>query len=361
MLVAEPASASTAKEEPFGVTRFAFLDAVRAVAALAVVMEHVGELFPTARHFLLSSMNLGRAGVFAFFIVSGFVIPFSLERSNDLRKFWINRFFRLYPLYWVSLLAACVVYALLPLSVKSSMPFVQRLPGSLEANATMLQDALREPHAVGAYWTLTFELFFYVLLSVLFAMRLNRYTGWLLSAFTLFFGAVAVGAYRPGGTTLFYAVFATGTFFFGTWVYRYWSGTVKRPVFGWVGGAFLLSAALAALQAFFLHQVKLGPLQMPPPAAAGGWILGYALFGAFYLMRSARFPQWLLRLGQISYSIYLLQGVLLLLTPIVGVTAGAALTLIGSPALAWFTYHRIEAPAMRVGRRLTGKIEPRPA
>ncbi len=108
--------------EPFGVTRLAFLDAVRAVAALFVVLEHVGELFPTVRAVLIHDMNLGRAGVFSFFIVSGFVIPFSLERSNSLRKFWINRIFRLYPIYWGSLAAACLVYAVLPAPVRITFP-----------------------------------------------------------------------------------------------------------------------------------------------------------------------------------------------------------------------------------------------
>jgi peptidoglycan/LPS O-acetylase OafA/YrhL len=342
------------------VGRFAFLDAVRAVAAIAVVCEHVGEIFPSAHRWLVTDFNPGRAGVFAFFIVSGFVIPFSLERSNDLRKFWINRIFRLYPLYWSSLIAACLIYAVLPAKVSASFPFWQQLPVSALANLTMLQDLFKEPHAVGAYWTLTFELFFYVLLSLLFAVRLNRHTGCLLSVFTAFFAAIAVRLYHPGGTTLFYAVFATGTFFFGTWIFRYWSGAVSKKTFWLVGGAFLVSASLAAIQAFFLHQVQIGPTQMPPLAAATGWLVGYAFFGLLFALRDAKFPHWLLVLGQISYSIYLLQGVLLLLTPVVGAVAGAVLTVIGAPLLALLTYHRIEAPAMKLGRHITGKIEPRP-
>ena len=350
----------TGQAPPTAIGRFAFLDAVRAVAAFAVVLEHVGEIFPATREWLITDFSPGRAGVFAFFIVSGFVIPFSLERSNNLVKFWINRFFRLYPLYWSSLIAACVVYAILPKAVSHSFPFVQRLPGSALANVTMLQDLLREPHAVGAYWTLTFELFFYVLLSILFAARLSRHTGWLLSVFTVFFAAVALSLYHPGGTTLFYAIFATGTFFFGTWTFRFWSGAVGRKTYWLVGGSFLISAAFAAIQAFFIHHVQIGPTQMPPLAAATGWLVGYALFALFFVFREAKFPHWLLVLGQISYSIYLLQGVLLLLTPLLGPIGGALLALFGAPAFSLLTYHRIETPGMKLGRQITGRIEPRP-
>jgi peptidoglycan/LPS O-acetylase OafA/YrhL len=337
------------------VTRFAFLDAVRAIAALAVVCEHVGEIFPATRHFFLTEFNPGRAGVFAFFIVSGFVIPFSLERSNDLRKFWVNRFFRLYPLYWASLLAAVLIYWLLP---RPGVAFWERMPLSGLANLTMLQDLFREPHAVGAYWTLTFELFFYGLLSVLFVLRLSRCTGWALGGFSLFFGAIAVGLLHPGGTTLFYAMFATGTFFFGTWVYRFWSGAVSGRTFWALTVCFLGAVFLAAYNAFAFSKVTLGQGQMPPMPAATGWVAGYALFALFFTLRDARFPKWLLVLGQISYSIYLLQGVLLLFVPEVGPVAGVVLTAVGSPALAWATYRWIEAPAMKVGRRLTGRIMP---
>src|SRR5436305_3617009 len=87
--------------------RLAFLDALRGVAALAVVAAHiqahladpVGDIAP-ARYF-----SAGQFGVTLFFLVSGFVIPMTLERGSP-RSFWIKRVCRLYPLYWASLALA---------------------------------------------------------------------------------------------------------------------------------------------------------------------------------------------------------------------------------------------------------------
>jgi hypothetical protein len=47
-------------------------------------------------------------------ILSGerFYIPISIERHSSLKQFWMARFFRLYPLYWFSLLAGVAYGAL---------------------------------------------------------------------------------------------------------------------------------------------------------------------------------------------------------------------------------------------------------
>ncbi|WP_049574380.1 acyltransferase family protein, partial [Nonomuraea sp. SBT364] len=78
-------------------SRLGWLDALRGIGALAVVGEHLTTwampwLRPTA-------FNVGMYGVLVFFLVSGYIIPQSLERRGDLRGFWIGRVFRLYPLY----------------------------------------------------------------------------------------------------------------------------------------------------------------------------------------------------------------------------------------------------------------------
>ena len=44
-------------------------------------------------------IDLGKYGVLLFFLVSGYVIPMSLERHGSLRRFWIGRLFRIYPAY----------------------------------------------------------------------------------------------------------------------------------------------------------------------------------------------------------------------------------------------------------------------
>src|SRR5262249_42136779 len=87
---------------PHAPDRVQFLDAVRGLAALAVLLEHTLAIwFPDYPEASQRVFNLGQFGVTVFLLVSGYIIPVSLERGGSNRRFWIGRFFRLYPLYWV--------------------------------------------------------------------------------------------------------------------------------------------------------------------------------------------------------------------------------------------------------------------
>src|SRR3954447_22948773 len=82
--------------------RLGFLDAARGVAALLVVAAHgAGVYFPAYLPWARANLELGRAGVVLFLLISGFIIPASLEQGGDLGKFCLRRFFRLFPAYWL--------------------------------------------------------------------------------------------------------------------------------------------------------------------------------------------------------------------------------------------------------------------
>src|SRR5262249_39121974 len=124
----------------------------------------------------------GHYGVELFFIISGFVILMTLEKSGNLRSFAISRITRLYPAYWCAVLfTSAVVVALTP-SLAPTVP-------TIAANMTMLQALMRSAYVDPSYWTLTVELVFYLLMVLCFRLRRRRSTdielyaiGWLIFA-----------------------------------------------------------------------------------------------------------------------------------------------------------------------------------
>jgi peptidoglycan/LPS O-acetylase OafA/YrhL len=92
------------------------LDFLRAVAVLAVYFAHLSHALN-----LYNPGSLGRFGVLIFFVHTSCVLMFSLQRlsssgfTNDSRltaAFWIRRFFRIYPLSIICILAGRVEFSL---------------------------------------------------------------------------------------------------------------------------------------------------------------------------------------------------------------------------------------------------------
>jgi peptidoglycan/LPS O-acetylase OafA/YrhL len=82
--------------------RLPALDSLRAIAALAVLFFHYANGYehvvgPHARP--VPNVEWGHSGVDLFFVISGFVIAWTLDRSSSLADFALGRFARLYPAY----------------------------------------------------------------------------------------------------------------------------------------------------------------------------------------------------------------------------------------------------------------------
>lgn len=141
-----------------GTARVTELDALRGLAALAVVTFHYTTFYQSVfghRQPLGFDFAAGNYGVHLFFLISGYVIFMTLERTRSAMDFVVSRFSRLYPAYWVALaITATVVYTM-------GAP-EQRLPAvHVLANLTMVQEILGYEPLDGSYWTLEVELFFY--------------------------------------------------------------------------------------------------------------------------------------------------------------------------------------------------------
>ncbi|AGZ41753.1 acyltransferase family protein [Actinoplanes friuliensis] len=387
--------------------RIAWLDGLRALAVLLVVYAHLSRyLFRGARDFSSEWLHAGTAGVMLFFLVSGFIIPASLERHGSLRAFWVSRLFRLLPLYLV-VTAVVVVLGLgglVPLD-----PWLTAHPWtSAVAHATMLPHLLGVPLVTPVFWTLTFEMVFYLLVSALFAVRWHRRggavavilavltvctvplaptliptgTATVVAAVSLLIGLVAVTsghrwAVVPGGLllaalagTLLVAdqdpahvwdgLLIVAVMFVGTTLYR----AQQRQLRWW---AALTVAATVAAALLFTWYAELDALGAPTARYRTRSVITLVVFGGAFalalLTRHRRTPRALAWLGVVSYSVYLVHFVLIqLLAPVLtGLgnrlpaiaevpVAVAFLALLLS--LSWLTHRFVELPGQRLGRRL---------
>src|SRR5258708_34176805 len=146
--------------------RLNFLDCIRGLAALAVFMEHAGDrLWRHFNDFTHYSFSVVKFGVAAFFLTSGFVIPFSLERGNSLKAFWISRFFRLYPLYWLRIAVVSGLYLLGVSVVDSAYPL--HMARNAMINLPMFQELVKLPDPDALCYTSAIEMVCSVSFSVL--------------------------------------------------------------------------------------------------------------------------------------------------------------------------------------------------
>lgn len=155
-------------------TRLRRLDCLRGLAAFAVVLFHYTVQYPKIVNGGVApfTFSAGSYGVHLFFMISGFVILMSIAERGGAH-FVRSRFIRLYPVFWAALLLTTAVLTLEPL--------LGPPPGLVQilANLTMLEQFAHIEPIDGAYWSLTYELGFYIMLFVIYTTRLRRFIGWL--------------------------------------------------------------------------------------------------------------------------------------------------------------------------------------
>ncbi|WP_433479137.1 acyltransferase family protein [Spirillospora sp. CA-142024] len=177
--------------------RMSWLDALRGLAAMVVVFEHsLDVLLPEVRRTASPWFDFGRYGVFVFFLVSGYVVPFSLERRGSVRQFWVGRFFRLYPA-WCAAVALALVLGTAGLSYGIPGGIGDRPWASALAHLTMLQDLLGVPNVVNVFWTLSYEMVFYLLVTAMFVAGVHRSSAKVALGFGV--GAAIMGVALPSG------------------------------------------------------------------------------------------------------------------------------------------------------------------
>ena len=151
------------------------LDALRGIAAFSVVLFHY--LFRYDGIYGHETLNVtwfefGKYGVQLFFMVSGFVIFWTLSRTKRPLDFLVSRFSRLYPVYWIALAITFFSVTVFGLEGRESSLF------DAFSNVLMFHEYFLIPHVDGVYWTLTVELTFYFWMFILYcSSNLERVEG----------------------------------------------------------------------------------------------------------------------------------------------------------------------------------------
>jgi peptidoglycan/LPS O-acetylase OafA/YrhL len=162
------------------------IDILRFFAASWVVIFHINEPFEHVDNGYRNFAKLGALGVPIFFVISGYCISLAAQNSKSAMDFLIRRFFRIFPGYWFSILIviSCVALHLLFFGHNS----VTTLPKSSKeifATFTLLTSPFSSVKTVNwVYWSLTVEIFFYLVVGLTLFFRLRiRY--FILLAFSL--------------------------------------------------------------------------------------------------------------------------------------------------------------------------------
>ena len=394
----EPASVPPARP-----SRLGWLDALRGIAALVVVFDHSSYSFlAELRRALMPAFNTSRYGIMVFFLVSGYIIPASLERRGSVRAFWVGRAFRIYPL-WLAVVTGVLLVALLG-SAEPRGFGGQNIATVVLAHLTLLQELLGTPNLLLVLWTLSYEMAFYLLVVALFTVRRHQRSGAVAVTLAVL-AALSAGAVLPvsalsgavgtgplivlaavamvvaiccasagspalrvfggvvGGVLALALVSFNGTvamweglvilavMFLGTAVYRAENG---QSTWRHAASAAVVVVACAVGSAYWHGD--------GPHFTRRGWITAFLLavltFGVGLAVRHRRVPRWLVGLGTISYSVYLVHPVLLAVSdgtigrwrqdnPALEVAFYAVLL-----PVCVLTYRYVEVPGQRWGRKL---------
>jgi peptidoglycan/LPS O-acetylase OafA/YrhL len=360
--------------------RLAFADLLRGLAALTVVLGHFTVLFlqrpkivaaltmaepgqavsfPAWIDRAYDIFNLASIGVAVFFLISGFVIPLSLEGSS-VRSYLAKRFLRIFPTYWVAFVIG--VAALFVSGAFWSKPVTYDLTDYF-ANTFLLADFFGRYDILSVMWTLQIEIKFYLLAPIFYAAlsrgSLRRALLWGAGMVVLYwFAATSCGKgveecwnhYRFSSRMVLREGMFISYMLIGSVLYAHYRRLITngQAAFGvvFLFGSFLLS----------------GPFS-PFPDLASAYYLpffwGLAIFLPCYLLRSRiglappfRF------LANISYPLYVVHPLVGYVTMRLLITAGlsyppafvAALLFVGAIAFAIHTY--VEAPTIALGKRL---------
>jgi peptidoglycan/LPS O-acetylase OafA/YrhL len=339
------------------------LTGLRFIAALGVVLFHTvsnGALSDPLFRFRGGSavVSLGYLGVTFFFVLSGFVLTWSHKEDQPPKRFLWNRFARVYPLHFATLLATAV--AIVAAGNHLSIPIVI---GCLLLVQAWSFSSNWYFGVNGVSWSLSCEAFFYLLLPGL-ASRLGRlgHRAQILAGtaaltamiiFSLLFDAFKTTASHDEALWIF-PLFSLGAFILGV-VAAQTMRAGHRPKISFRTAAILTLGVYALLSGINgMHKFGLfasdhlsRAFVSAVFAPVAGLLIACAaadeLDGKLRLLRS----RWLVRLGEWSFALYLVHPLLIRTQSGATAVAGLLAFLAAVVACSAAAHYLVEKPCER--------------
>lgn len=260
------------------------IDLLRIIAASVVVVFHFNQPIKHIDNWYRNFCKFGYLGVPIFFIISGYCILIALQHSKKPSEFIIRRFFRIFPPYWFSLAVTCVIILLLKIiiGVNSAATLPKSISGVAATICLLTTPVTKTPIINWVYWTLPYEVFFYLVIFVCSFFKKQYFT-------------IAIIIITLSGAIL--PIPESGTFFF----LKFW------PLFALGMALYKLrhdpeqkwfNAGLLVVSIFGFYATK----QTPPYIAACLFTAVLIIIDHFKPLKN----NFISKYGDVSYSLYLI-------------------------------------------------------
>ncbi len=326
------------------------IESMRGMAALGVVFYHFGNgTLPTlVPNYFGSFFEWARLGIPIFFIISGFVIPYSMYTAGytlkDAGRYFLKRMTRMGPPAWISIMFVFVIYfGALWMNGKpiQGMTWPGTSWQAILSNIGFSFVLFDVEKYIEVYWTLEVEFQFYILIPFLLPLVLKFHRNQL--ALSLILIAISASYFFHHDRILFFKY--NSYFIMGMLLFLYRMQLIERNYF-------VIASFLAAVACYWQIGVN----------AACASVIGILFIGL------VRFSHPVTNfLGLISFSLYITHhntGVVaeFVLRNLYGENPGEPVKIIMffvyiliAIAFAWVFYKLVEEPFLRLSKRISIK------
>ncbi len=329
------------------------IDFLRGIAAISVVLFHITHtnnfLNPDGVVYNLFKAG-GEFGVTVFFVISGFIIPYSMYRSNyklkNFKAFFFKRIIRIEPVYILSIFFTASLMVIL-----SSLPEIYWGYNSYKLDFTnfilhlgyIISFLPNETWISPVYWTLGIEFQYYLLIGIIFPLLIQKNK--LLNSIFLFLLAAICWV-------IFLYFIQDSYLRYGRILLRYF------PVFLVGISLFQFKTKILDKYSFIVFNLCMIGLCWTEYKPRVIIAIIFSLIVLFTLKKS---PKFFLFLGKISFSLYLVHiPVETIFTNLIiphvqddmGRTILILLSIVPIIGISWLFYEFVEEPCIRLSKRI---------